>query len=217
MSAADALDSLVPALSFAQTAGMNPASGAFDVFMAVLRLVFFWFAVALAVVAGLDWLVRTRRLSPFSAVARFTRQTIDPLFRPMERAVVRAGGNPAAAPWWALVVVVISGLVVLSLLEFLRQRAAVISVAAASGPSGLAFVAISLVFQMLRLALIVRVISSWFGASAYSRWVRWAYVLTEPFLGPLRRLLPTLGMIDLSPIVAWLLLGLLEAVLLRAF
>ena len=196
---------------------MNVMSGGFDGFLGVLRLVFFWVAVALAVVAGLDWLVRTRRLSPFSAVARFTRQTIDPLFRPMERAVVRAGGNPASAPWWALVVLVLSGLVLLSLLEFLRDQASILSVAASSGPAGLAFVAVGLLFQVLRLALIVRVISSWFGGSAYSRWTRWAFVLTEPIIGPLRRVLPTLGMIDISPIVAWLLLGLLESVVLRAF
>jgi YggT family protein len=36
--------------------------------------------------------------------------------------------------------------------------------------------------------------------------VRWSYRLTEPILGPLRRVLPPLGMFDLSPIVAWLLL-----------
>ncbi|MFP5354024.1 MAG: YggT family protein [Gemmatimonadota bacterium] len=53
-------------------------------------------------------------------------------------------------------------------------------------------------------------ISSWVRVSPYSRWVRWAYTLSEPILRPLRQIVPTLGMIDITPIIAYLLLGLLE-------
>ena len=37
--------------------------------------------------------------------------------------------------------------------------------------------------------------------------------LTEPFLGPLRRVLPTFGMLDLSPMVALIIIWLIRAVL----
>ena len=37
--------------------------------------------------------------------------------------------------------------------------------------------------------------------------------ITEPFLGPLRRVLPTFGMLDLSPMVALIILWLIRAVL----
>ena len=37
--------------------------------------------------------------------------------------------------------------------------------------------------------------------------------MTEPFLGPLRRVLPTFGMMDLSPMVALIILWLIRALL----
>jgi YggT family protein len=40
--------------------------------------------------------------------------------------------------------------------------------------------------------------------------------ITEPILGPIRRVLPTFGMIDLSPLVAMLLLNLLQGLIMRA-
>ena len=36
----------------------------------------------------------------------------------------------------------------------------------------------------------------------------------DPIIVPLRRIVPTLGMIDITPIVAWLLLSLLQALVL---
>jgi YggT family protein len=65
----------------------------------------------------------------------------------------------------------------------------------------------------LRIALIVRVISTWFQISPYSKWIRWSYVLTEWFLAPLRRIVPTLGPVDITPIVAFLLLSLIQGAL----
>jgi YggT family protein len=44
--------------------------------------------------------------------------------------------------------------------------------------------------------------------------VRWAFALTEPILRPLRQIVPTLGMIDITPIVAYFVLYLLENLLL---
>ena len=47
--------------------------------------------------------------------------------------------------------------------------------------------------------------------SCCSRWVRWSFVLTEPILRPLRKIIPPLGMIDITPIVAYFLLRLLQS------
>jgi YggT family protein len=72
------------------------------------------------------------------------------------------------------------------------------------------------VFLFLQLALIVRVVSSWLGLGAFSPWVRWAYPATEWILRPLRRVIPPMGMFDISPIVAWLGLSLLEWLVMNA-
>lgn len=173
-----------------------------------LRWLFLSAAVLVAVVCLLDWLARTRRISPFSAVARFMRERVDPLMVPVERRVLRAGGSPASAPWWMLAAVVVSGIVVLSLLDFAFGQLVQAGAALAGGPRGVIALVVSWAFALLQIALIVRVISSWVGGSAYSPWWRWSYVLTEPILAPLRRIVPSLGPIDITPIVAYVLLRL---------
>ena len=186
-----------------------------ELLIRVLRVVLLAAAVAVAVAAGLSWAVRTRRLSPFGGVARVVRKRIDPLFAPMERRIVRAGGLPTHAPWWTLAAVVVSGIVLLSLLGFLGGQLAGASLALRSGGRGLYVLLVTWTFGLLQLALFARVISSWFQMSPYSPWIRWSFVLTEWFLAPLRRVIPSFGMIDLTPIVAYFGLQLLEAVLIR--
>jgi YggT family protein len=181
----------------------------------LLRLALLALAIVVAVVALVSYAVRTRRISPFSPVARFVRTSIDPLMLPVERRVVRAGGNPASAPWWALAAVVVGGIVLVSALEFVAAQIQFASMAAGAGPRGLYQLLVTWIIAVLRIALIVRVVSSWFGISPYSRWMRWAFTLTEPLLAPLRRVIPTLGMIDLTPIVAYFLLGLIGGFLVR--
>jgi YggT family protein len=66
-------------------------------------------------------------------------------------------------------------------------------------------------FTLVTVALFVRVISSWFGISPHRPWMRPVFWLTEWLLAPVRRLLPTRGMIDLSPLVAYLGLVVLRA------
>ncbi len=186
-----------------------------DAVLGVLRVVVFVVAAVALVVFTIDWLVRTRRISPFGAVARFFRRVVDPLIVPVERRVIRAGGLPASAPWWALVAVVLGGLVLLALLEFIRGQLAFAVAAGDAGARGLLAVIITWTFGVLQLALIVRVISSWVRISEYSRWVRWTIPLTEWLLRPLRNLIPPLGgMIDLSPLVAFLLLAIVRSVVL---
>lgn len=191
---------------------MERGFAAYDAFLAVLRQALFWLAVAVALVALLDWLVRTRRVRPFSALARFTRRYVDPLLAPLERRLVRRGALPSHAPWWALGGVIVGGLLLLALLGFLRNFASDV-VFATSSPGRFGMAIVGWAFAVLRIALIVRVISSWFQISPYSRWIRWSYVLTEWMLAPLRRVLPTFGPMDLSPLVAYLLLALLQSAL----
>jgi YggT family protein len=188
----------------------------FGVALGVLRVGLFYAAAGLTVVFGIDWLVRTRRISPFNPVARFFRSSVDPLLAPVERRVVRAGGTPASAPWWALVAVVVGGILVLQLLEFVGGQLVGLVRAAGAGPGGILVFLASATLALLRIALLVRVVSSWVRVSPYSKWVRWAYGLTEWILAPLRRVVPNLGMIDITPIVAYYLIAFLGGFLVNA-
>jgi YggT family protein len=181
----------------------------------VLRTVLLVIALVFGAVCVLDWAVRTRKISPFNAIARFCRSTVDPLIVPIERRVVRAGGTPAAAPLWALAAVVVGGILLLTFLDFIRLGVANSIIASQSGAGGIFHLLVSWTFTILKIALLVRVISSWLPVSPYSAWVRWSYVLSEPILAPMRRIVPNLGGLDVTPILAYFLLSLTESLLFR--
>lgn len=176
----------------------------------LLRRVVFAVAAVVAVLAALSWAVRVRRVSPFGGLGRFVRARVDPLFAPMERRLVRAGGLPTNAPWWTLAAVVVGGLLLIFTLTFVLGQVVGLLQAASVGAGPLVLQLIQLTFAALQLALFVRVMSSWFGASPYSPWVRWAFVLTDWIVNPLRQVVPPLGMFDITPIVAYFALTLLE-------
>jgi YggT family protein len=187
--------------------------GVVDAALPVIRGGFLALATILAAVCGVDWLVRTRRVSPFGPIARFMRSKVDPLILPVERRVVRSGGLPSSAPWWALAAVVLAGIALISILELARTQAGVVALAIDSGAGGIYRLLVSWAIAVLQVALIVRVILSWVHARPGAWYVRWSFRLTEPMLRPLRRLVPMLGTMDLTPIIAWLLLGVLRSLL----
>lgn len=191
---------------------MDQALAGYKLFVDVIRSALFWLALIAGVIALVDWAVRTRKLNPFGPIARFFRRFVDPLMLPIERRIVRAGGQPAAAPWWTLVTIVVGGLLLIWVLEFLGNLLVSLLLGVQS-PQGMALLLLSWAFALFRLALYVRIISSWVKISPWSRWIRWSYVLTEWLLRPLRQVVPTMGPLDVTPIVALLLLWALQSVL----
>lgn len=186
-----------------------------DVGVQVLKIALLSVAIVLAIICVIDWAVRTRKISPFNAVARFFRSSIDPFIAPVERKVLRAGGTPASAPLWALVAVVVGGIIIISVLDFIRAEVVRATYFSTQGSAGIFRLLVSWTFSILKIALIVRVVSSWLPVSPYSMWISWSFRLTEPILAPLRRIVPTLGAFDITPIVAYFLLGLIQSFLLR--
>jgi YggT family protein len=74
---------------------------------------------------------------------------------------------------------------------------------------------VATVAQVLILAIIVRALLSWFpGWRALTPVAALLDEVTNPILRPLRRRLPVFGGLDLSPLVAVLLIGVIESVLL---
>jgi len=75
---------------------------------------------------------------------------------------------------------------------------------------------VDLLFNILIFAIIGRALLSWFNVGPGHPIGRVLYEITEPILGPMRRVIPMIGMIDISPIVAILLLNFLQNLLLQA-
>src|SRR2546429_6063047 len=88
-----------------------------------LRYVVFATFAASVLVALASWLVRTRRISPFGALGRTLRAASDPLIRPIEARLVRAGGNPVHAGWWLAVGVAVVGALLITAWDFLVDTA----------------------------------------------------------------------------------------------
>jgi YggT family protein len=167
------------------------------------------------IVALTHWAVRRRTIGPFGAWPRFVRRISDPILLPLERRVVRLGGNPQDAPLWLLGAVIVIGLLLVSLVRWLIGMALGLATLAGAGPRVWVQVAVGALFSLLMAAILIRVIASWIGISPYSRWMRPIMGLTDWLIDPIRRLMPPMGMIDLSPMVAWLILWIARGVVLR--
>jgi YggT family protein len=185
---------------------MTTLLAAIATFTAFLRLAFLAGGVVLATVAAADWAVRTRRLNPFGSVARFLRVRVDPRLTGIERQVLRAGGRPTATPLWALMAYVIVAMLVLAGLEMLASLLTQAMIATTGGAGVLLLLVVRWTFGFFTFALLVRVISSWVPSLGASRWLRWSYGATEWMLRPLRGLIPSVGVIDITPIVAYIAL-----------
>jgi YggT family protein len=159
-----------------------------------------------------DWAIRARHINPFSGIARFFRRFIDPLLKPIETMVVKRGGVPQQAPFYAFMTVIIGGIALLYLLRFVIRIILQVQTGVSS-PGRFAFMLIGWALNFLVLALIVRVVSSWLPVSPYSKWFRWSYVSTEWFMRPLRRIIPPFGQIDISPLIAYVLLRIVAGIL----
>ncbi|HET9104094.1 MAG TPA: YggT family protein, partial [Solirubrobacteraceae bacterium] len=75
---------------------------------------------------------------------------------------------------------------------------------------------LNLVLTVLEFAIIGRALISWFDPTMSSSISRILVQITEPIIAPLRRVLPTAGMMDFSPLVAILLIFVLQQMLGRA-
>ncbi|MBY0097655.1 YggT family protein [Mesobacillus maritimus] len=68
---------------------------------------------------------------------------------------------------------------------------------------------LSIILQLLQLyqwALIIYIFMSWFPNARESAIGQFLSRICEPYLEPFRKFIPPLGMIDISPIVAFLVL-----------
>ena len=183
-------------------------------FQVALRYAVFAAFAASVLVALASWLVRTRRISPFGALGRTLRATSDPLIRPVETRLVRAGGNPAHAGWWLVAAVAAAGVLLMTLWNWLVDTAYGVAAAFSAGPREAIALAIVVAYTIIVVALWVRVFGSWFGHFRYSRWLRPAYALTDWVVEPIRRVLPPAAGFDWSPLAAWLALWVLKRLLL---
>jgi uncharacterized protein YggT (Ycf19 family) len=131
----------------------------------------------------------------------------------LELRLRRAGANPADAPLWLLGAVLVVGLLAQSLVGWIGDGAALVTTMRDAGPGAWVRLVVGGGTSLIMAAIIVRVIGSWLGAGRHTKWMRPAFLLTDWIIQPIARRLPNLGMIDLSPFAAYLVLMLIRALL----
>lgn len=174
--------------------------------MQTLRvLVFGMFAVA-ALVAGTHWAVKNGHLTPFSPLPRLARRIGEPFIKLLEGRMLKSGGNPVNAPYIFFWVALMGGLALLAIVEWVIRTLVLLTASAQAGPIGILYFVVSGAFSVLIAAIFIRVVASWIGISPYSRPMRIVYGLTDWIIEPLRKVIPPVGMIDVTPMIALLLL-----------
>ncbi len=170
-----------------------------------------------ALVAVTHWAVRSRRLSAFGWWPRAIRRASDPVLLPIERRVMRAGGSPQDAPIWLLGIVVVGGLILISFVRWIIATWYHFAYLSGAGPRVWVGEALSWIYTILTVALIIRVVASWLGAAPYHRWYRVVCALTDWLVRPIQRLVPPVGIFDVSPLIAYFLLWVLRQLVFGVF
>lgn len=73
---------------------------------------------------------------------------------------------------------------------------------------------VDVLLMMFYWLILIRALISWVNPDPYNAIVQFLYRVTEPILYPIRRLLPPMG-IDISPIIAFLIIVFLQSFLVR--
>jgi YggT family protein len=182
--------------------------------MAALGLVYFFIrtAITLMVVVGVV-LVGLRAIFDYSEVNPFTwhyrnvRRATEPVLLPA-RAILRGFRlDTRVAPLIVIIMLIAVWLVLVQTASNLFNTIAGVLFAITSHkPNSAAGIVGYLLFGLLGLytvAILIRIFFSWVGASYANRFFRLMVRITEPLMGPLRRLVPTVGMFDISPLIAY--------------
>ena len=175
----------------------------------------FWYAVATAILLLvalilLRTLVNYADLNPFGWTARTVRSLTDPFVNPVRRGLVRAGLEPKLAPLLTILIAVLLGWFAVQLVYEVLFTFNGIYLSVQLGRLiplvGFALYGLLAVFSLM---VFMRIVFSW-GVSSVNRVLRFLIRVTEPVMGPFRRLIPPLGMFDISPIVVLLLISLFQ-------
>ena len=150
-------------------------------------------------------------LNPFAWVSRTLRRLTDGFVVPVRGALRNVGVDPKFAPLVAILLSILLGFFMLQLVGTIAStlEGVISSVRTGEMISVLGFILYGLI-SIYILLIFMRIIFSWGMVSYGNRVMRFLVDTTEPLLGPLRRTIPPLGRLDISPIIAFLILWLFQ-------
>ncbi|PYP39564.1 MAG: hypothetical protein DMD43_10620 [Gemmatimonadetes bacterium] len=174
---------------------------AHDVELGLRTLALLAFGASLVVLAT-QFAVRRKLFRPAGWWPMLVRRRSGPILRPIERRLSAGGQNPQDAGLWLLGIVVVASLLALTVYRWLISTVELLLAMRTAGVEAWLRLLLGAATTLVMAAIVVRVIG-----------MRWAYRLTDWLIEPIRRRLPPTGILDLSPLVAYLLLFFLRLVL----
>jgi YggT family protein len=170
-------------------------------------------AVIVAIIALmiLRLIADAANLNPFAWASRTIRRLTDPFVSRARKGLMGFGVDPKFAPLIVILVSILLGWFFLWLSEEVASTliGLLLSIKAANPISALGY----LIYGALSVYIVfifMRIVFSWGMVSYSNRLMRFLVNVTEPLLGPLRRIIPPLGMMDISPIFAFLIIWLFQ-------
>jgi len=171
--------------------------------------------VAAIVLIVLRTLFNYLDMNPFSWSAVTVRRLTDPIIAPMRRRLIAFRVDPTIAPFVALLLIIVSGYLLIQVAESILNTVGGIIYAVSSGKAGAPVAIIGYLLYgflgLYTLAIFIYIILSWVSVGYRNPLMRFLFRLTEPLLGPLRRVIPPVAMFDISPMIALLIVWLCQA------
>lgn len=170
-------------------------------------------AVVLGVVALMivRLLLNYADLNPFSRPVIFARRLSDPLVNPVRRSLIQFGFGPNITPLVVILISILLGWFVLQLAQSILLTFAGVVRSLQTGRV-IAVVGFLLYgfLSVYILLITIRIVFSWGSVSYSNRIMRFLVSATDPVLVPARRIIPPLGVFDISPLIVILILYLLR-------
>ena len=184
-----------------------------DIFDAINLFVFYAIAAVILVVIAL-MLVRLvlnkADLNPFSRPVIMVRRWTDPMVNPVRRPLVQAGISPNVTPLIVILIAIVLGyFATLFITTVLGTVKGLLSSVRDGRPIAIVGYLIYGTLALYSLMIFARIVMSW-GVSPHNRLLHFLIRATEPVLAPFRRIIPPIGFMDISPIVVFFLLDLLQ-------
>jgi YggT family protein len=144
----------------------------------------------------------------YNPLSQFIVRATHPLLRPLRKVIPSFAGLDLASLVLAILVQLVLMALVLLLMGYGLDNPLQLLVWSIIGVT-------ALFIKVFFFALIISVILSWVAQGSHNPAAELINQICDPLLAPIRRILPSLGGLDLSPIVAFLILNLINMLVVR--
>ena len=156
----------------------------------------------------LRFILQLVRADFYNPLSQFIVRATHPLLKPLRKVIPSVAGLDLASLVLAILLQLVLMALTLMLLGYGLENPLQLLVWSIIGVT-------ALFLKVFFFALIISVILSWVAQGSHNPTAMLINQICEPLLSPIRRILPSMGGLDLSPIVAFLLLNLIDMLVIR--